>query len=155
MDKEKLLIAEHKAHGIHLLYPELYKFPFNSAEAAHKLGVKVFVEDTSLYNWYDYDLEAKRIYINADLSRKQMRYNIAFALGHILMEHKALHSNIEQYTAEANNFAIQLIAPKEVVMNRINSGEDFDDLVKYFDVTESVIAFRLEILGIIGDSWRS
>lgn len=152
--KGSLAIAKGKAAGIHLLYPEVYKFPVHPSVAARKLGIHVFCEDTNLYKYFDYDLEAKRIYINSNLSRRKLRYSIALALGHVLMEHDSMYAMIPQYLEEADIFASNLTVPREMLYYRLENGASLIDLVKYFDVDKSIIVSAIEDLGIIEKSWN-
>ena len=115
--KGRLAIAKGKAVGIHLLYPEVYRFPVHPSVAARKLGIHVFCEDTRLYEYFDYDLEAKRIYINSNLSRRKLRYSIALIFASICLF-------LEKYSVDLMNLSCFLRACSSVVANVTTEEED-------------------------------
>lgn len=68
------------------------------------------------------------------------------------MKRKAIEIKIEKFRREqieAQQFAYELLMPKECVLNAHKNGMGVNDLAEYFQVTTKIMRKRLENLGII------
>ena len=60
-------LAEQKAIGLHLLYPEVCAFPVNPIRVANRLGIHVLKDNSKENIDGRYDAEKNVIYLNTNL----------------------------------------------------------------------------------------
>ena len=110
------------------------------------------------------DVEEKQIYINKNDPPNRIRFTIAHELGHHILEHdkgelKVLMRNTkfngEPIEQEANVFAANLLAPKDMLVKimkrfKLKRKEEFDVelLAKMFGVSKDFMKYRLESLSL-------
>ena len=102
-----------------------------------------------------------RICVSGDLSPARTRFVAAHILGHIFMKHITPEKSLtedrrifkttywETLERDANLFALALLMPPCEVEDNILKGANFNELTKYFGVSEHILYLRLYSLGII------
>lgn len=151
-------IAEQKAVGLHLLYPEDCSFPVNPIKVANRLGIKVLRDDSDKNIDGRYDVDKNVIYLNTRQSLLRRRFTVCHELGHAIMKHgSSPRDNSKSYSrsdydpkeVEANAFAAALLMPPQAVKNCVARGYTFDQMCNYFGVSSKAMAIRLKQLRLI------
>ena len=136
------------------------KPPVNPVLLANKAGLKVVGVDFEDKNISGYvNFQDKTIYIaNSDPINRQT-FTIAHELGHwflhkdmtntddipVLYRNGLLDNNTDPLEKEANTFAANLLVPTEL-LNKYKDDYSVVELAKIFNVSQSVIGFRLMII---------
>ena len=94
--------------------------------------------------------------VNSNHPPSRQRFTIAHELGHFLLGHelgdKIIDDVFDRPTdkeKEANEFAAELLAPKDLLKKDINKKLKIPDLAKKYIVSEQVISIRLLKTGLI------
>ena len=151
-------LAEQKALGIHMLYPDVCTFPVNPIRVANKLGFKVYKDNSqeNLDGYYKDD--TRRIYLNTDQPINRRRFTVAHELGHALLGHGTRQKdhdktfsrkNYDPAEVEANTFATCLLMPKQYVIQCIRNNMTFDEMTSFFGVSDMAMAIRLKQVGVL------
>ncbi|WP_103649807.1 ImmA/IrrE family metallo-endopeptidase [Campylobacter concisus] len=102
--------------------------------------------------------DEKTIYINNNDSPERQRFTIAHEIGHILLHHIKNdeyfvdYRNKERYDSkefEADNFAANLLMPKDKSIDVWQRTHDVDDFAKIMKVSRAAASIRLMNLGLI------
>lgn len=151
-------LAEQKAIGLHLLYPEVCTFPVNPVRVANRLGIQVLKDNSRENIDGRYDADKNVIYLNTEQSLLRRRFTVCHELGHALMGHgSSPRDNSKTYTrsdydpkeVEANTFAAALLMPPQAVRTCVARGYSFGQMCNYFGVSSMAMAIRLKQLGLI------
>ncbi len=162
--KVRKALAEQKALGIHMLYPDVCTFPVNPIRVANRLGYVVYKDNSTDTLDGRWDAKEGAIYLNTEQSMNRRRFTVCHELGHALMGHSSSpRNNAKTYSmakydpaeVEANIFAACLLMPAEEVWKCINKGMSFDGMTKYFGVSESALGIRLTQLGYVSENWKT
>ncbi|MEC1792200.1 ImmA/IrrE family metallo-endopeptidase [Bacillus vallismortis] len=139
----------------------------NPVLIAEKLGVNVVnaeFTDASYSGALQVDKSnIATIYVKHDDTPERKRFTIAHELGHYLLHkdnRKDFIDNEEtvffrsgesnsQLEREANDFAANLLMPRERVLRKWEESADIDLLRRYFGVSTLAMKFRLKNLGLI------
>ena len=156
--KVRKALAEQKALGIHMLYPDVCTFPVNPIKVANVLGYKVY-KDVSKENVDGYyNAEKKRIYLNIEQPINRRRFTVAHELGHALLNHGTRFrdhdktfskKNYDPAEVEANTFATCLLMPAQAVMQCVKNKMTFDEMTAFFGVSDMAMAIRLKQVGVL------
>ena len=126
------------------------------------LGATVFKEDRGLFN----------IYINSQKSDVRKYFTIAHELGHYFLHPEVIkkegvlvdpdnlldgnralfqlsNAELNKLEVQANNFAMELVMPKKLVVDAWNSLGNLQKCAGVFNVPATVMSIRLEKLGLI------
>lgn len=151
-------LAEQKAIGLHLLYPEVCAFPVNPIRVANRLGIQVLKDNSDGNIDGRYDADKNVIYLNTNQSLLRRRFTVCHELGHALLGHgSSPRDNSKTYTrsdydpkeVEANTFAATLLMPPQAVQACVSGGYSIDRMCNYFGVSSVAMAIRLKQLGLV------
>jgi Zn-dependent peptidase ImmA (M78 family)/DNA-binding XRE family transcriptional regulator len=103
--------------------------------------------------------DAAVIAVNSDHGENRQRFSIAHELGHYLLSHHdRFHIDLTegdppgydwQTERAANEFAAELLMPREMVLRELGQALDTHRLGKRFRVSELAMGYRLVNLGVI------
>lgn len=102
--------------------------------------------------------EKKAIGINKNHHNVRQRFSLAHELGHYFLDHPAtdeiLPDELEMterkiYESEADEFAAELLVPRELLKEALKQDQDVDFLRKYFQVSRHVIVIQLSKHGFL------
>lgn len=108
--------------------------------------------------------ELKAIGVNASHPKVRQRFSIAHELGHYFLNHpqeaetlsmEDSHDEWRQYEREANEFAGELLVPKDMLkreldsLKRIPTDQKVDLLANTFDVSRDVLVIQLTKHGLL------
>ena len=151
-------LAEQKAIGLHLLYPEVCSFPVNPIKVANRLGIQVLKDNSKENIDGRYDADKNVIYLNTNQSLLRRRFTVCHELGHALLGHGSRpRDNPKAYTCsdsdpkelEANTFAATLLMPPQAVWTCVACGYSIAQMCDYFGVSSMAMAIRLKQLELI------
>lgn len=151
-------LAEQKALGLHMLYPEVCKLPVNPIKVANRLKIKVLKDNSAENIDGRYDADQNVIYLNTNQSLLRCRFTVCHELGHALLEHgSSPRDNSKNYSrsdydpkeVEANYFAATLLMPPQAVQRCVAAGYSIDQMCNIFGVSSMALAIRLKQLRLI------
>lgn len=102
--------------------------------------------------------DKKAIGINQHHHPVRQRFSLSHELGHYFLEHPDASEEIPDedltarrkiYEAEADEFAAELLMPRELLKSALNDGNDFETLQKEFQVSRHVVAILLSKHGFL------
>lgn len=155
---------EELTHNILVQY-DMLKIPVDVVKIANSIGIEVY--ETNLKNEisgaikYDKDEKIFSILINKINSDKRKRFTIAHELGHYflhknILENDELHIDIlyrnidtDLEEKDVNYFAGALLMNRMLLENVKNKINSISELAEIFDVSESEMTVRLDILGLL------
>mgnify|MGYP000993290245 CR=1 FL=1 len=132
----------------------------NVISIANQLGYTVISTDfeNDISGMVVNSKDEKTIYINNNDTPERQRFTIAHEIGHILLHHIeddeyfVDYRNKERYDSkefEADNFAANLLMPKDKSIEVWQGTRDVDDFAKTMKVSRAAASIRLMNLGLI------
>ena len=105
-------LAEQKAIGLHLLYPEVCSFPVNPIKVANRLGIQVLKDNSKENIDGRYDADKNVIYLNTNQSLLRRRFTVCHELGHALLGHgSSPRDNPKAYTCSDSDPCLLYTSP--------------------------------------------
>ncbi|KRT92194.1 ImmA/IrrE family metallo-endopeptidase [Bacillus sp. GM2] len=159
-------IGEEKAQEVLQAYTSQDE-PINPIAIAEKLGIKVinaeFTTDMisgALQVHPGDDSRVATIYVKHDDAPVRKRFTIAHELGHYFLHAESQTDFIDEQSVffrngqknkeetEANDFAANLLMPRELVLKIWGMSGDVEFLSHYFGVSRTAMKYRLNNLGV-------
>jgi Zn-dependent peptidase ImmA (M78 family) len=151
----------------------LLRAPVDVDHLARALGAEVFYEEMEdkVSGLLLYEESSAKIAVNKDHHRNRQRFTVAHEIAHLVLhasrkkelwiDHEYYfrsndpRSGDEKAEVEANRFAADLLMPKELIVESIDSSLPLSDLgvarlALRFGVSEQAMMWRLVNLGLIG-----
>jgi len=137
----------------------------NIVNIASRLGFNVMTttfNDPNIAGQVISSNEEKSIYLNASDSYERQRFTLAHEIGHVVLHHpeneedeyrmvdyRGRNQTFDPKEWEANIFAANILMPEEKTKQIWEQLNDVDDFARYFEVSRSAAAIRLNDLGLI------
>lgn len=140
-------------------------FPLDIEALAYKLGIQIVREDGDEDFSGCIEKRADKCYyicVNKYHNIRRQRFTIAHELGHFILHRNKLEeigretilmrepTALSQIEREANDFASELLIPKDEIVAQIQSGlNKIEDLADYFQVSIPALKYRAINLGYL------
>lgn len=165
-DKNSNIIVELEDLTNEILFEhDMLKIPVDVVKIADDLGIEIYETELKkeISGAISYDSKNKKfsILLNKKNSTKRKRFTIAHELGHYflhknILENDEIHIDI-MYRDDSKNyeekkvdyFAGALLMNKMLLEKLYNKTDSIAELSEIFDVSESAMTVRLNILGLL------
>lgn len=146
-----------------LVKNDMYKIPVDLISLANILNIEVYEQEleNKISGAIRYSKEDKRytILLNKKDNNNRKRFTLAHELGHFfldkeLLESDEIHIDIlyrcsDEKEKEIDYFAGALLMPKRLIEIMYEDNPSISELAEIFEVSESAMTVRLDILGLI------
>lgn len=118
---------------------------------ASQMGILIFYEDLkNIWGYYNTSKRIMMIHVNRNLCDKLQRFVVAHELGHRVLHPEVnvpflrFHTlqSIDKLEREANQFAVELLMPDELMYECIDSNMTVRDAAAEYGVPEELIVLK-------------
>lgn len=146
-----------------LVKNDMYKIPIDLISLANNNNIDVYEKELEdkISGAIKYDKEKNKyiILLNKNDHYNRKRFTLAHEIGHFFLDKEILESdeihvdilyrNSDEKEKEVDYFAGALLMPKRLIEIMYKDNPTISELAEIFEVSESAMTVRLDILGLI------